>query len=220
MAGRVVLALAAIVAAFAVTGAGTHQPETAGPENPAAARAVAVLTGLADGDLTTALPADFREVMGYEPTAVTSAGGARMYLKPAGDCSSPFGPTTFDFDLVCKQHDFGYDLLRYAARTGGELGPWARRAIDTQLAVTMDEQCAAVDRGPACHAVAWAGARGVEINSWRQGYGLPVSEQGAPYVLAIALIAGAVAGPPIVSRLRARARQTRPAAAMSTAAAK
>src|SRR5690606_25033101 len=95
MAGRVVLALAAIVAAFAVTGAGTHQPETAGPGTPAAARAVAVLTGLADGDLTTALPADFREVMGYEPTAVTSAGGARMYLKPAGDCSSPFGPTTF-----------------------------------------------------------------------------------------------------------------------------
>ena len=209
MLGRLGLALAAIIAAFAITGAGTHRPETTGPESRAAAHAVAVVSGLADGDPATAIPADFQDVMGYEPVETTAPNGAPMHVKPSGGCSSAFGATTFDFDLACKQHDLGYDLLRYAARTGGELGPWARRAIDDQLAAAMDEQCAASNGEPACRAVAWISNRAVQANSWRQGQGVPVSEQGAPYAVAGVLIVAAVAGPPIAGRLHARTRRMR-----------
>ncbi len=219
MLGRLGLAMAVVVAAFAITGIGTHKPETSGPESRAAAHAVAVVTGLVDGDPASAIPAEFRDVMGYQPVEATAPDGTPMVVKPAGDCSSMFGATTFDFGLACKQHDLGYDLLRYAGRTGGELGPWARRAIDERLAAAMEEQCAAVDGGPACHAVAWIFDRAVQANSWRQGQGVPVPEQGAPYVAASGLISAAVAGPPIVGWLRARTRQTRPAA-MGTVASR
>ena len=218
MLGRLGLVLAAIVAAFAITGAGTHRPETSGPKSRAAAHAVAVVSGLADGDSATAIPVDFPDVMGYQPVEMRTPDGA-LVIKPTGDCSSAFGATTFDFDLACKQHDLGYDLLRYAARTGGELGPWARRAIDDQLAVAMDEQCAASDGGPGCRAAAWISSHAVQANSWRQGQGVPVSEQGAPYAVAGGLIVAAVAGPPTAGWLRARMRRTRPAT-LSTVASR
>lgn len=214
MLGRLGLALAAIVAAFAITGAGIHQPETSGPENPAAAHAVAVVAGLADGDIITAIPRDFHAVMGYRPAMATVPEGTPVLVKPTGGCSSAFGATTFDFDVACKQHDLGYDLLRYAARTGGELGPWARRAIDDQLAATMDEQCAAVEGGPECRVVALLFEQAVRANSWRQGQGVPVPERSAPYVLAGGLIGAAVTGPLLVSGLRARTRPAHSAAAM------
>jgi hypothetical protein len=220
MLGRLGLALAAIAAAFAITGAGFHHPETTGPESRAAAHAVAVFTGLADGDLATAIPADFGDVMGYEPVVVAATGGVPILVKPAGDCSSAFGATTFDFDLACKHHDLGYDLLRYAARTGGELGPWARRAIDDRLATTMHEQCAAIDGGPACRTVAWISEHAVRANSWRQGQGVPVSEQGAPYLVAGGLMASAFAGPPLAGRLGARWRRPAGAATTRTAASR
>ncbi|HEX6232912.1 MAG TPA: hypothetical protein VFZ63_07285 [Jiangellaceae bacterium] len=217
MLGRLALALAAVVAAFAITGVGTHQPETSGPESRAAAHAVAVVTGLADGNPASAIPADFRDVMGYQPAEVTAPDGTPMQVKPAGDCSSPFGATVFDFDLACKQHDLGYDLLRYAARTGGELGPWARRAIDEQLTTAMDQHCAAINGGPACRAVTWISDRAVEANSWRQGQGVPVAEKGAIYAVAGGLITAAVAGPPIAGWLRTRPRHGRPAAVSTVA---
>jgi hypothetical protein len=220
MLGRLGLALAAIAAAFAITGAGFHHPETNGPESRAAAHAVAVFTGLTDGDLATAIPADFGDVMGYEPVVVAAPGRVPILVKPAGDCSSAFGATTFDFDPACKHHDLGYDLLRYAARTGGELGPWARRAIDDQLAATMHEQCLAIDGGPACRAVAWICEHAVRANSWRQGQGVPVSEQGAPYLVAGGLIGAAFAGPPLAGRLRARSRRPAVAATTRTAASR
>lgn len=220
MLGRLGLALGTIAAAFAITGAGFHHPETNGPESRAAAHAVAVFTGLADGDLATAIPADFGDVMGYEPVVVAAPGGVPVLVKPAGDCSSAFGATTFDFDLACKHHDLGYDLLRYAARTGGELGPWARRAIDDRLAATMHEQCAAVDGGPACRTVAWISGHAVRANSWRQGQGVPVSERGAPYLVAGGLIVAAVASPPLAGRLRDRWRKSALAAATRTAASR
>ena len=218
MLGRLGLALAAIAAAFAITGAGFHHPETNGPESRAAAHAVAVLTGLAGGDPATAIPADFGDVMGYDPVVVDAPGGVRVLVKPAGDCSSALGATTFGFDLACKHHDLGYDLLRYAARTGGELGPWARRAIDGRLAAVMDEQCTAIDGGPACRTVGWIFEQAVRANSWRQGHGVPVSEQGAPYLLAGGLIGAAVAGPPLAGRLRARWRRSAVATTTRTAA--
>jgi hypothetical protein len=220
MLGRLGLALAAIAAAFAITGAGFHHPETTGPESRAAAHAVAVFTGLADGDLATAIPADFGDVMGYEPVVVAAPGGVPTLVKPAGDCSSAFGATIFDFDLACKHHDLGYDILRYAARTGGELGPWARRAIDDRLATTMHEQCVAIDGGPACRTVAWISEHAVRANSWRQGQGVPVSEKGSPYLVAGGLMGAAFAGPPLAGRLRARWRRPTVAATRRTAASR
>jgi hypothetical protein len=213
MLGRLGLALAAIAAAFAITGAGTHQPQTGGPENPAAAHAVAVVTGATDGEPATAMPADFADVMGYQPVETTGPGGRPVLVKPTGDCSSPFGATTFGFTLACKQHDLGYDLLRYAGRSGGELGPWARRAIDGQLAAAMAEQCTAFDRGPACHAMVWISDKAVRANSWRQGQGVPRREDSAPYAMAGALIAAAIAGPPLARRLRTQPARVRPLAA-------
>ncbi len=212
MLGRLGLALAAIVAAFTITGIGTHHPQTSGPENRAAAHAVAVLTGLDDGDPATAIPADFDDVMRYRPVKTTARDGSRVLVKPTGECSSPLGPTTYDFEVACSQHDLGYDLLRYAARTGGELGPWARRAIDAQLAAAMTDQCAAVDGGPVCHAVAWVSGRVVQANSWRQGHGIPAPEDGTPYLVAVGLIGTGLAGPTIAGRLRARLQRTRSAA--------
>src|SRR5512145_1834027 len=114
MLGRLGLALAAIAAAFGITGAGFHQPETAGPESRAAAHAVAVVAGLADGDPATAIPADFAPVMGYVPAAAVTPGGDHVMVRQSGECSSAFGGTKFDFALACKHHDLGYDLLRYA----------------------------------------------------------------------------------------------------------
>ena len=212
--------MATIAAAFAITGAGFHHPETNGPESRAAAHAVAVFTGLADGDPATAVPTDFADVMGYEPVVVAAPGGVPVLVKPAGDCSSAFGATTFDFDLVCKHHDLGYDLLRYAAHTGGELGPWARRAIDDRLASTMHEQCVAIDGGPACRIVAWISEHAVRANSWRQGQGVPVSERGAPYLVAGGLIGAAVAGPPLAGRFRTRWRRSTVAGTTRTAASR
>jgi hypothetical protein len=212
MLGRLGLALAAIAAGVAITGAGTHQPQTGGPENPAAAHAVAVATGVTDGKLATALPADFADVMGYQPVESPGPGGRPVLVKPTGDCSSPFGATTFDFTLACQQHDLGYDLLRYAGRTGGELGPWARRAIDVRLAAAMAEQCAAADSGPACRAMVWISDKTVRANSWRQGQGVPRREDGAPYAVAGALIAAAIAGPPLARRMRTQQATARPLA--------
>ena len=218
MLGRLGLALAAIAAAFVITGAGFHRAETAGPESRAAAHAVAVVTGLADGDPAAAIPADFTDVMGYVPAVVVTPGGDHVVVKQSGECSSAFGATTFDFALACKHHDLGYDLLRYAARTGGELGPWARRAIDDRFAAMMQQRCVAIDSGPACRLVAWTAEHAVRANSWRQGQGVPVPERGAPYLGAAGLISAAVAGPPLAGRLRARWRRPGLAALTSPAA--
>src|SRR5688572_18193770 len=66
---------------------------------------------------TWAVPADFASVMGYEPVTATLADGSVRLVNPRGSCSVPGGWRQFDFDVACKAHDFGYDMLRYAART-------------------------------------------------------------------------------------------------------
>jgi hypothetical protein len=119
----------------------------------------------------------FRAVMGYRPAAARLAGdpGVRA-VKPAGACSSPLGATTFRFGLACKAHDLGYDLLRFAARTGRPLGPQARRRLDDQLERDLRAQCAASRHGAArgaCDALAAVYADGARLNSWRQRYGTP-----------------------------------------------
>lgn len=182
MRNRIGLVVAAVLASFALTGAGEVVTPSA-PENEAAAHAVAVLTGRSDGDLAAALPADFAAVMGYQPVA-----GA----DPDGGCSW-LGDTSYDFGRACRSHDLGYDLLRYATDRGGELGPWARHAIDDRFDADLRARCAEVHGGAGCAALARVASGAVGFNSWRQGYGDPGDEAVWPYLASGVLILGAAA---------------------------
>ncbi len=90
-------------------------------------------------------------------------------------------------------HDLGYDLLRYARDTGGELGPQARRDLDAHLQRNLNTACM-TDAGtePRCDVMAGIASAAVQINSWRQGYRLPESESPMPYLAAAgaAVVAG------------------------------
>ncbi|WP_051179141.1 hypothetical protein [Nocardia concava] len=141
------------------------------PEN-AAARA-----GIAEAVATqpdpTVIPEDFVTTAGYRP--VIESG---ILVNPQGDCSSPI-PLPAEFDLACKSHDLGYDLLRYAAAHGQPLGPWARQAVDATLEQRMDAACetrtSAVSRAQ-CRVMADVATTAVDLNSIRQDYGSPITE--------------------------------------------
>jgi hypothetical protein len=134
---------------------------------------VALLTGTR---LTAALP-DFAPVMGYEPAVVTLAGSdVPRAVKPAGSCSSPLGGTPFGFTPACKAHDLGYDLLRYADRTGTPSGAGVRQALDRRFEADLHAHCAATRTGLAqrvCDRFAGLYAKVAALNSWRQRYGVP-----------------------------------------------
>ena len=124
-------------------------------------------------DAAPVIPTDFEFVIGYRPTVVDG-----FLANPDGGCSSPV-TLPAEFDSACKAHDLGYDVLRYADRSGEPLGPWARQAIDAHLGTRMHHAC-----GSRTDAVARAGcltmadiAIGfVDANSWRQGYVTPGPE--------------------------------------------
>lgn len=169
-----------------------------------AAVTVAGLTST-DTDLTTTVPSDFLGKMGYRPL-VEALGGTGELVNPRGGCSSPFGSTRFDFDLACKHHDLGYDVLRYAARSGRPLGPSARQAIDRRFGTDLAARCTQIADavpnrsrrllvGTECQASALVYLAGVDINSWRQGWGTPGIESGVPWVAAggMGLVAAVVA---------------------------
>lgn len=205
--------LIAFAAAFTMTGAGSHRHIDPKSENPAAARAVSALTGVsatsvpAGAPISDVIPADFAAVMGYQPKLITDASGSARWVKPAGTCSSPF-EVWKRFETACQTHDLGYDLLRYAAVTGGELGPWARKAIDHRLVDDMQARCA--ESGSAtCGVLAATGDAVVRINSWRQGWGVPASEDGTPYVVAVAVIVAAFVVPLRRARWAELAKATR-----------
>ncbi|WP_194815796.1 hypothetical protein [Nocardia sp. XZ_19_385] len=154
----------------------THAASVAEPriENAAAATAVVNLTAGGPGSAAQ-LPADFASVIGYEPG--TERG---LLVNPSGGCSSPV-PLPAEFELACRAHDLGYDLLRYADRSGAPLGPWARQAVDSTLDRRMQEACTtrttAVGRAE-CFTMADVADAFVDLNSRRQDYGAPVAESG------------------------------------------
>jgi hypothetical protein len=119
----------------------------------------------------------FQAVMGYRPVAAPLDGWARdRLLKPSGSCSSPLGGTVFGFTPACKAHDFGYDLLRFADRTGRPADQAARRVLDDTLASDLHAHCDATRHGfglRLCHGMAWLYAGVARLNSWRQDYGTP-----------------------------------------------
>lgn len=203
MAATVMLAPAAQAASTAPT-----------PQSVSAAAAVTDLTSGGAGS-PAAVPADFADVMGYRPALVHG-----LLVTPHGDCSSPV-PLPVEFDTACKAHDLGYDLLRYADRQGAPLGPWARQAIDRTLGERMGLACdtrgGALARGR-CQVMAAVADTFVDLNSRRQGYGVPVTESflGAaaadtpaqPWLFGAAAI-GATAVTGAVVRTRARRGTTR-----------
>ncbi|MEU1427711.1 hypothetical protein ABZ412_11615 [Nocardia sp. NPDC005746] len=144
------------------------------PRRPESSSARAsLLESIAARPNSTAIPDDFAAAAGYRP--VVEAG---MLLNPEGDCSSPV-PLPAEFDLACKSHDLGYDLLRYAAAHGQPLGPWARRSVDAALEQRMHTACAAREDALSrtrCQVMATIAATAVDLNSIRQNYGSPVYE--------------------------------------------
>ncbi|MGW6693157.1 hypothetical protein ACWF62_05210 [Rhodococcus sp. NPDC054953] len=157
------------------------------------ARAVeALVTGGADA-AAAAIPDDFADVAGYRPVT-----DGAMLINPNGQCSSPV-PLPAEFDGACRGHDLGYDLLRYADRTGTPLGGWARRSLDRQLGQRMHDACTTrpddLTRA-SCGVVADAAVAAVQANSWRQGFGVPVREPVGPIAAGVggaALLGAALA---------------------------
>jgi hypothetical protein len=129
----------------------------------------------------SAIPSDFSRVMGYAPTIGHLANGEAIAVNPRGGCSVIGGGRPFDVDVVCKAHDLGYDLLRYAHRQGRDLGPGARRMVDAKFGQDLTTQCNSSYRGVvagACDVMATSFEAGVGFNSWRQGFGAPVATAG------------------------------------------
>jgi hypothetical protein len=176
----IVVALAVFVCGVIASrpaGATDDRPMTS--DVAAAAKAVdSMVSPRAGHDPLDDFPRDFAQVQGRRPVTLRAPDGQLRAIHPDGDCSGPAGATEWDFDLACKAHDLGYDLLRYAEQKGQPLGPEARKAIDTRLEQDMHAQCRANPRDSEtqCHAVAQLYAGGLSFNSWRQRWGPPGHE--------------------------------------------
>ncbi|MFD6895598.1 hypothetical protein ACFWB0_13765 [Rhodococcus sp. NPDC060086] len=186
------VAAAALLGAGAVLCIGAASPaSTATTENPAAAATITALVADDTAGALAAFPDDFVTVMGYHPMLEPGFASGEALIDPDGDCSSPISLPP-QFEPACRIHDLGYDLLRYARDTGGELGPQARRELDAQLQRNFTAACtteAWVE--PRCDVMAGIASAAVQINSWRQGYRLPESESPMPYLAAAgAVVAG------------------------------
>ena len=88
------------------------------PATPATAAVTALTTAPAGRDPLAEVPGDFPALMGYMPQPARMADGTVRLAKPTGACSAPGGGMPFGFEQVCKVHDYGYDLLRYARESG------------------------------------------------------------------------------------------------------
>ncbi|WP_458690017.1 hypothetical protein [Nocardia tengchongensis] len=169
LAGAATVACTVGVAFAPAAGAAISGP--AAPQSSAAT--VGILESIAAQPDPAAIPGDFVAAAGYHP--VVRAG---MLIDPQGDCSSPV-PLPAEFDLACKSHDLGYDLLRYATAHGQPLGPWARQSVDAALEQRMHAACESRDNAVSraqCQVMASIAATAVDLNSIRQDYGSPVYE--------------------------------------------
>ncbi len=194
-------ALLVVAMLLLVSGAGSPAVALAGRGDPATAHAVEVLIGPeANGparraEFIAAVPPDFESVMGYRPSMI-DINGALSLAKPIGSCSSPVH-LAFDMEPTCKGHDFGYDLLRYAAAIGAPLGEWARPLIDEWWYAGMHERCDLVHGGVlnlACHTQVLATEAIIDVNSWREGNGPPIEENPWRYLGALVLLPLALLG--------------------------
>jgi fucose 4-O-acetylase-like acetyltransferase len=177
-----------------------------------AAVAVAALATAPGGqDPLGPVPAGFPSVMGYSPVPLRMVDGTVRLAKPAGACSAPGGGTPFGFEQVCKVHDYGYDLLRYAAATGERLPAEARRQVDAMFDHDLHARCA-TRHGLArtgCHLLAEGFTAVVAVNSWRQHYGNPATESLPGWTIGLALPVLAAPFLPRLARRRGGARSRR-----------
>lgn len=178
-----------------VSGAGRPAVALQGRGDPATVHAVEVLINSAPSEparraeFIAAVPADFESVMGYRPSLI-DINGSLSLAKPIGACSSPV-QLAFDMEPTCKGHDFGYDLLRYAAAVGAPLGKWARPLIDEWWYAGMHQRCDLAHSGVAnlaCHAQVLATEAVINVNSWREGNGPPIEESPWRYLGALVLL--------------------------------
>ena len=188
---------AALVIALLLLVSGAGRPALAlqGRGDPATVRAVEVLiepeaTGVGRrAELMSVVPADYAAVMGYRPVVI-DINGSLSLGKPIGACSSPVH-LAFDMEPTCMGHDFGYDLLRYAAAISAPLGDWARPLIDHWWYAEMHQRCDLVHSGPsglACHGQVLATEVIIDVNSWREGDGPPIEENPWRYLGALVLL--------------------------------
>ncbi|MBB5870702.1 hypothetical protein F4553_004081 [Allocatelliglobosispora scoriae] len=155
-------------------------------------------------------PGNFAQVMGYTPVSAQLADGSTRLVNPDGGCSVPGEGRPFDFAVPCQAHDYGYDLLRYAERTGHPLAPGARDTLDEALAADLRTQCLATTAGTelaACTATVDLFAAGVDFNSWRQMSGPPVDLSGMPRTTGLVLL-GLMPFGFVTRRLRRRAARS------------
>ncbi|WP_188585396.1 hypothetical protein [Gordonia jinhuaensis] len=167
-----ILVTGGIVAAFVVAG-GASARGTAGrsaDERTPEGAAITALVGAHPADALAHLPADFGARFGYLPQLRQG-----HPENPAGSCSSPIAMPA-QFQPMCREHDFGYDLLRSAAVHGHPLQPWARRALDANLIARMRGSCG----DAVCDVAADLADRGVGVNSWREGDTAPGRTVSAP----------------------------------------
>ena len=187
---RVATSLTLLAATAAAATAFLAPTAAAGTAEPASSAAAIGVQSLVDAPAPT-IPEDFAAVMGYTPSVEDG-----ILVDPSGDCSSPVTLPN-EFDNACKGHDLGYDMLRYADRTGDPLGGWARQELDDQLRRRMHDACSSRQDAPArvgCYAMAEIAAGFVDINSWRQGYRSPAPEHAEKYVVAAVLGTAALVG--------------------------
>lgn len=147
---------------------------------------------------SAAMPAGFTQRF-YAPTIEDG-----LLVDPDGDCSSPI-PLPSEFDIPCKAHDLGYDLIRFGG--DGQATAEARRDLDTRLGTRMHDSCVHqpdVLSRSSCNVMAEIAVTAVRFNSWRQNYGVPVPEPELPYLLAgsIGVVAVTVAAVAVPLRTR------------------
>jgi len=157
----IIAAVSAPVGAAAVTSA----PATNDLRTPAGRAITALLSDHPDRAIAM-LPGDFEHRIGYRPVLIDG-----IPANPDGGCSSPV-PLPGRFEPLCKTHDLGYDLLRYAGLTGQPLGGWARKGLDAMLVRRMRAVC----HDPLCRQSAELAEIGLRFNTWRQDSGVPVAE--------------------------------------------
>lgn len=147
--------------------------------------ALEALTGPNPAAALDLLPADFADRLGYRP--VLQHGRP---VNPSGGCSSPV-PLPERFTAVCRVHDLGYDLLRYADATGSAVPSGSRAALDAALIEAMHATCT----NPVCHAAADVSRTALAANTWRQRGAPPRPESGGQVAQSVVVRLGdALAG--------------------------
>lgn len=178
--------VAAAVLSFLILGTDPENKATGG--DPAAQRALNAVTSQVFDPRHPAdsFPENYFQVMGYLPVTAVGPYGKPVLIKPDGDCSGPIGTTEFDFDIVCKQHDLSYDVLRYAADIGDPLPAAARKAADGMFGRQLHARCDSIQlsgvQSGFCHTIAESYGIICKINGWRQGYGAPAHESNDRWV--------------------------------------